>query len=69
MIQEEIAEHIRNLLKATADADSEAILKATLALDTLQAEHESEISGHLAHYLQNRSYQKALVYIENRAEN
>jgi hypothetical protein len=68
MIEEKIAAHIRNLLSATANADSEGILSATLALDTLQKERASEIKGHLNHYLGNRSYQKALAFIEGQPE-
>ncbi len=64
MIQEEIAAHIRALLTASADADSEGILNATLAIDTLKKERNDEIKGHLKHYLDNRSYQKALAFIE-----
>jgi hypothetical protein len=68
MIEEKIAAQIRDLLSATANADSEGILSATLALDTLQKEHASEIKGHLNHYLGNRSYQKALAFIEGPPE-
>lgn len=68
MIEEEIASHIRDLLSATANADSEGVLNATLALDTLQKERGSEIKGHLNHYLENRSYQKALAYIEGQPD-
>lgn len=64
MIQEEIAAHIRTLLTASADGDSEGILNATLAIDTLKKERNDEIKGHLKHYLDNRSYQKALAFIE-----
>ena len=66
MIEEKIAELLRDLLTATADADSEGVLRATLALDTIKAEQGSEIQGHLRHYLENRSYQKALAFIENK---
>ena len=68
MIEEEIASHIRDLLSATENADSEGILNATLALDTLHKERASEIKGHLNHYLENRSYQKALAFIEGQPE-
>ena len=68
MIEEEIASHIRDLLTATANADSEGVLNATLALDTLQKERRSEIKGHLNHYLENRSYQKALAFIEGQPD-
>ena len=64
MIEKEIAELIRDLLSATENADAEGILNATLALDTLKKERESEINGHLNHFLDNRSYQKVLAYIE-----
>ncbi|MDA0348032.1 MAG: hypothetical protein O3C43_08010 [Verrucomicrobia bacterium] len=64
MIEEEISALIRDLLVATAEADSEGVLKATLALDSLNKERGSEINGHLKHYLDKRSYQKALVFIE-----
>lgn len=65
MIQEEIAALIRALLAASADGDSEGVLNATLAIDTLKKERNDEIKGHLKHYLDNRSYQKALAFIEN----
>lgn len=64
MIQEEIAALIRALLAASADGDSEGVLNATLAIDTLKKERNDEIKGHLKHYLDNRSYQKALAFIE-----
>ena len=64
MIEKEIAELIRDLLSATQNADSDGILNATLGLDTLKRERESEIKGHLKHYIENRSYQKALAFIE-----
>lgn len=63
MIEEKITANIRELLEASANADSEGILKATLALDSLKKEHASEIKGHLKHYLDNRSYQKALSFL------
>ena len=66
MIEEEIAALIRDLLTASADADSEGVLNATLALDDLKKTRASEIKGHLNHYLENRSYQKALAFLENR---
>ena len=69
MIEDEIAAHIRELLVASENADSEGILNATLALDTLKQERRSEIKGHLNHFLQNRSYQKALSFIEGQPEN
>ena len=65
MIEEEIAGHIRALLSASADGDSEGVLKATLALDSFKKERNSDIKGHLKHYLDNRSYQKALAFIES----
>ena len=64
MIEKEIADLIRDLLSATENADSEGILNATLALDTLKRERASEINGHLNHYIEKRSYQKALAFIE-----
>ena len=69
MIQQKIASLIRDLLSATENADSEGILNATLALDTLHKERATEIKGHLNHYLENRSYQKALAFIEGVPEN
>jgi hypothetical protein len=64
MIEKEIADLIRDLLSATENADSEGILNATLSLDSLKRERASEIKGHLNHYIENRSYQKALAFIE-----
>ena len=64
MIEEEIAARIRDLLTASAQADAEGVLNSTRALDSLRKERGSEIKGHLNHYLENRSYQKALAFIE-----
>ena len=65
MIEEDISALIRDLLTATADADSEGVLKATLALDSINKERGAEIEGHLKHYLDKRSYEKALAFLEN----
>ncbi len=67
MIEKEIAELIRSLLTASANGDSEGVLNATLALDSLKREKASEIDGHLKHFLQNRSYQKALAFLQSRS--
>jgi hypothetical protein len=64
MIEEDISALIRDLLAATASGDSEGILNATLSLDSLNKERGTEIKGHLKHYLDKRSYQKALAFIE-----
>ncbi len=66
MIEKEIADHIRSLLTASANGDSEGVLNSTLALDSLKREHASEIDGHLNHFLQNRSYQKALAFLQSK---
>lgn len=68
MIEDTIAQHIRDLLIATANADSEGVLNSTLALDTLKEERGKEINGHLSHFIERRSYQKALAYIEDNKE-
>ncbi len=67
MIENEIAEQIRSLLTASAHGDSEGVLSATLALDSLKREHNSEIDGRLNHFLENRSYQKALAFLQSKA--
>ncbi|MBH55332.1 MAG: hypothetical protein CMI18_13445 [Opitutaceae bacterium] len=64
MIEEEISSLLRDLLSATADSDSEGVLKATLALDSVQKERASEIPKQLQHYLERRSYPKALAFLE-----
>ena len=66
MIEKEIADHIRSLLTASANGDSEGVLNSTLALDSLKREHASEIDSHLSHFLQNRSYQKALAFLQSK---
>lgn len=67
MIENQIAGLIRDLLSAMQNADSEGVLNATLELDTLQREKGKEIPAHLRHFLENRSYQKALAFIEGRS--
>ena len=64
MIEEEISSLLRDLLSATANADSEGVLNATLALDSLQKERAAEIPKQLQHYLERRSYPKALAFVE-----
>ncbi len=65
-IEEEIVVHLRSLVSATEAADAVGILAATKELDRLKIERSDEIKGHLAHYLQNRSYGKALAMLENK---
>jgi len=64
MIEDEIVSCIKELLIATESGNADGILSATLALDNIKNEHASEIEGHLMHYLQNRSYEKALAYLQ-----
>ncbi|MGB0371430.1 MAG: hypothetical protein ACPGN3_08770 [Opitutales bacterium] len=46
-----------------------AIASALLALDTLLENLSEQIPGQLTHYLERRSYQKALDYVETHSIN
>jgi hypothetical protein len=58
---------IRNSLTALFEAirtsDGEAILRETGRLDALAKEHQGVIDPRLEHFLENRSYPKALALL------
>lgn len=64
MIEDAIITSLRQLADATSSSDGEGILSATQSLDKLKEQARGEVDGHLMHFLENRSYQKALQYLE-----
>ena len=48
----------------SADGVAEELPRAIQALDEVLAERGNELPGRLRHFLENRSYQKALVFLE-----
>jgi len=64
MIKDAIYTSLKKLSKATSDGDSEGILMGIKHLDELKLEARGKVDGQLMHFLENRSYQKALNYLE-----
>ncbi len=64
MIQTILHKHLRQLLAAIANGDGPAISESLGELDKLLAERPGEIDARLRHFLQRRSYEKALAWIE-----
>lgn len=63
MIQGKIRQTLLRLRDAISTADSETITLALAELDRLAAEHGRELDPQLLHFLQRRSYDKALAFL------
>tara|TARA_A100001037_G_scaffold242005_1_gene222340 strand:- start:177 stop:395 length:219 start_codon:yes stop_codon:yes gene_type:complete len=59
----EVLPHLRTIAKPDA-AKSGDLAKAIRTLDEILASRGKELPGRLRHFLENRSYQKALVFLE-----
>lgn len=68
MIETKIKESLQRLTTAIAAADAPAIRENMAAIDTFLREHRREIDSQLKHYLKNRSYLKALAYLEGESD-
>ena len=60
---DEVLNHLRTIV-FSADGVAEELPSAIQELDKFLAERRSELPGRLRHFLENRSYQKALVFLE-----
>lgn len=63
-----INDEIEKSLVLLAKGGGEAVLQATLELDGLLAEHRKELDPKLAHYLERRSYGKALEFVRGASD-
>ena len=62
-MESEIKESLRALLNAIRDADDRAVALEMAKLDDCAARSGSELSPQLAHFLERRSYAKALALL------
>ena len=60
---DEVWNHLRTIV-FSADGVARELPMAIQALDKVLAERGNELPGRLRHFLENRSYQKALVFLE-----
>lgn len=68
MIESQIKESLVKLQSAIEGADGAGIRTSMGEIDTALSEHRREIDPKLRHYLKNRSYVKALMYIEGKPD-
>ena len=62
-VEQELAEALEKLLRAAADKDREAIASALARVTELQQRLGPDAPEMLRHYLERRSYQKALNFL------
>jgi hypothetical protein len=63
MIEAQVKQNLIQLQSAIRQADGVALGAALAELDRLAAAHKNEIDPQLAHFLQNRSYEKAMAFL------
>ncbi len=68
MLNKEIEERLQIVVESAEDADKNDIVSAIKDLDLLVESRADEIDDRLIHFLQRRSYQKALEFLRNLAE-
>lgn len=68
MIEAQLRETLERLTGAIDSGDA-AVIRSSLAdIESTVAAHKSEIDAQLRHYLRNRSYLKALMYIKGESD-
>ncbi len=68
MIEAQIKESLIKLQDAIAQADADQIKRSMAFIDGAVLEHKREIHPQLKHFLKNRSYVKALAYLNEEKE-
>lgn len=63
MIEKKIKENLLAFQRAGASGDGQAIAATLAELDRLTAEHGRRLHPQLLHFLQRRSYEKALKFL------
>jgi len=64
MIEDAILTALKELNQASQTGNGEGVLAATRELDRLKVEAHGKVDAHLLHFLENRSYQKAVKFLE-----
>ena len=68
MLNKEIEERLQIVVESAEDADKNDIVSAIKDLDLLVESRADEMDDRLIHFLQRRSYQKALEFLRDLAE-
>ncbi|WP_224772620.1 hypothetical protein [Pelagicoccus enzymogenes] len=68
MIETQIKESLQKLKEAIDSADAAGIKQSMGEIDGALIEHRREIHPQLKHFLKNRSYMKALAFLEGEAD-
>jgi hypothetical protein len=63
MIDAELEKHLSLIVEGVGKGEAGSILKSTLELDRLLNENRNLMEGRLIHFLEGRSYSKALDWI------
>ena len=66
-MMQHLQKELETCLTALAEPGSGNVLEAVRELDRLQQEHGAALAPELNHYLQRRSYAKALAYVRGDA--
>ncbi len=64
MIETQIKDSLLKLKDAIADADAEQVKRSIGFIESALQEHRRELRPQLKHFLKNRSYMKALAYLQ-----
>lgn len=68
MIETQIKDSLVKLKDAIAGADAEQIKQCMVFIDGALVEHRRELNAQLKHFLKNRSYMKALDFLNEKAD-
>ena len=68
MIESEIKSMLIELQTAIESTDAATIRQQIAFIDDSLKNHRKDLDSQLAHYLRNRSYQKALAYLNGEAD-
>ncbi len=69
MLNNEIERRLAVIVERASDTGGESIIKAIKDLDSLLQGRAEEMDERLIHYLQRRSYSKALDFLRGRPDN
>lgn len=68
MVLDRIKDTLIQLDSAIKESNSAAITQSLRSLDQLVSSHRGELDAQLRHFLERRSYQKALAYLEGESD-
>lgn len=68
MLNKEVEELLKIVVESVKNVDKNELINAIKQLDLLVGDRADELDDRLIHFLQRRSYQKALEFIRGLAE-